>query len=77
MVFSLYRWGERWSRSSVVEVKRVPDRIMSLKLGIDGVMLNVVSAYAPQVGCQLEEKEGFWSKLDQVLECPQEGERGD
>lgn len=77
MVFSLYRWGERWSRSGVVEVKRVPDRIMSLKLEIDGVMLNVVSVYALQVGCQLEEKEGFWSKLDQVVECPQGGERGD
>lgn len=42
-----------------MEVKRVPDRIMSLKLEIDGVMSNVVSAYAPQVGCQLEEKEEF------------------
>lgn len=45
-----------------MEVKRVPDRIMSLKLEIDGVMLNVVRAYAQQVGCQLEEKEGFWIK---------------
>ncbi|KAK3550116.1 hypothetical protein QTP86_020664 [Hemibagrus guttatus] len=34
---------------NVQEVKRVSDRVMSLKLGIEGVMLNVVSGYAPQV----------------------------
>ncbi|KAK3553859.1 hypothetical protein QTP70_012695 [Hemibagrus guttatus] len=31
----------------VLEVKRVSDRVMSLKLEIEGVMLNVVSGYAP------------------------------
>ncbi|KAK3566661.1 hypothetical protein QTP86_002337 [Hemibagrus guttatus] len=41
---------------------------MSLKLEIEGVMLNVVSGYAPQVGCELEEKERFWSELDEVME---------
>ncbi|KAK3507887.1 hypothetical protein QTP70_002436 [Hemibagrus guttatus] len=49
---------------NVLEVKRVSDRVMSLKLEIEGVMLNVVSGYAPQVGCELEEKERFWSELD-------------
>ncbi|KAK3527310.1 hypothetical protein QTP86_020239, partial [Hemibagrus guttatus] len=33
---------------NVLEVKRVSDRVMSLKLEIEGVMLNVVSGYAPQ-----------------------------
>ncbi|KAK3545313.1 hypothetical protein QTP70_003667 [Hemibagrus guttatus] len=40
---------------------------MRLKLEIEGVMLNVVSGYAPQVGCALEEKERFWSELDEVI----------
>ena len=31
--------------------------MMSLKLDIEGVMINVVSGYVPQVGCKLEEKE--------------------
>ncbi|KAL7837360.1 hypothetical protein SRHO_G00270710 [Serrasalmus rhombeus] len=53
---------------SVLDVKRVSDRIMSLKLEVDGVILNVVSSYAPQVGCQLEEKEEFWSKMDEVVD---------
>ena len=34
----------------------------------DGVMLNVISAYAPQVGCIREEKETFWLDLDETVE---------
>ncbi|KAK3569450.1 hypothetical protein QTP86_030087 [Hemibagrus guttatus] len=60
---------------NVLEVKRVSDRMMSLKLEIEGVMLNVVSGYAPQVGCELEEKERFWSELDKVMESIPTGER--
>ncbi|KAK3561396.1 hypothetical protein QTP86_000588 [Hemibagrus guttatus] len=60
---------------NVLEVKRVSDRVMSLKLEIEGVMLNVVSGYAPQVGCELEEKERFWSELDELMESIPTGER--
>ncbi|KAK3560541.1 hypothetical protein QTP86_010949 [Hemibagrus guttatus] len=60
---------------NVLEVKRVSDRVMSLKLEIEGVMLNVVSGYAPQVGCELVEKERFWSELDEVIESIPTGER--
>ncbi|KAK3508959.1 hypothetical protein QTP70_015383, partial [Hemibagrus guttatus] len=60
---------------NVLEVKRESDRVMSLKLEIEGVMLNVVSGYAPQVGCELEEKERFWSELDEVMESIPTGER--
>ncbi|KAK3551012.1 hypothetical protein QTP70_011434 [Hemibagrus guttatus] len=60
---------------NVLEVKRVSDRVMSLKLEIEGVMINVVSGYAPQVGCELEEKERFWSELDEVMESIPTGER--
>ena len=35
---------------------------------LDGVMLNVISAYAPQVGCIREEKESFWMNLDETVE---------
>ncbi|KAK3525556.1 hypothetical protein QTP86_034849 [Hemibagrus guttatus] len=65
---------EKFARN-VLEVKRVSDRVMSLKLEIEGVMLNVVSGYAPQVGCELEEKEIFWSELDEVMESIPTGER--
>ena len=53
---------------SVLEVRRVSDRAMGMKLEIGGMILNVLSAYAPQVGCELEEKERFWRDMDELLE---------
>uniref|UniRef100_A0AAQ6IQZ2 Endonuclease/exonuclease/phosphatase domain-containing protein n=2 Tax=Anabas testudineus TaxID=64144 RepID=A0AAQ6IQZ2_ANATE len=61
--------------NNVLEVKRVSDRVMSLKLQIKGVMVNVVSGYAPQVDCELEEKERFWSEFDELIESIPRGER--
>ncbi|KAI5624278.1 hypothetical protein C0J50_16171 [Silurus asotus] len=43
----------------VVEVKRVSDRVMNVKLEVEGLMTNIISAYAPQVGCEMKEKEKF------------------
>ncbi|KAI5089279.1 hypothetical protein C0J45_20687 [Silurus meridionalis] len=58
---------EEFSKS-VVEVKRVSDRVMIVRVEVEGMMINVISAYAPQVGCKLEEKERFWSELDEVVD---------
>ena len=52
----------------VVELWRVTDRIICLKMELDGVMLNVISAYASQVGCKREEKEAFWLDRDETVE---------
>ncbi|KAI5609961.1 hypothetical protein C0J50_5633 [Silurus asotus] len=52
---------------SVVEVKGVSDKVMNVKLEVEGVMINAISAYAPQVGCEMEEKEKFWSDIDEVV----------
>ncbi|KAI5098121.1 hypothetical protein C0J45_11848 [Silurus meridionalis] len=32
------------------------------------MMINVINAYAPQVGCEMKEKERFWSELDEVVD---------
>ena len=40
----------------VVELWRVADKKICLKMELDGAMLNVVSAYAPQVGAYLKKK---------------------
>ena len=40
---------------------------MVAKLEIEGVMINVVSGYAPQVDCEMEEKKIFWSNLDDSI----------
>ncbi|KAI5606596.1 hypothetical protein C0J50_2095 [Silurus asotus] len=58
---------EEYSKS-VVEVKRVSDRVMIVKVEVEGMIINVISAYAPQVGCEMEERERFWSEFDKVVE---------
>ncbi|KAI5094339.1 hypothetical protein C0J45_16063 [Silurus meridionalis] len=57
---------EEYSKS-VVEVKRVSGRVMNVKLEVEGMMINVISAYAPQVGCEMKEQERFSSELDDVV----------
>ena len=42
---------------------------------LDGVMLNVIGAYAPQVGCICEEKEALWLDLDETVEKIPKNER--
>ena len=59
----------------VLEVRSISDRVMSVKLEVEGEMINVVSAYAPQVGFEVDGKEEFWSELDEVMESAQRVER--
>ena len=42
---------------NVLEVKRVSDIVLSVNLGIEGVMMNVVSSYVPQVGSEMSKRE--------------------
>lgn len=51
----------------MVEVKRVLDRVIGVKLKIEGVMMNVVIGVC-QVGCVVENKEKFWRKFNEVIE---------
>lgn len=59
----------------VKSVLEVSDRMMRMKLKIEGVMINVVSACAPQVGCGMHEKAEFWRELGEVVEKVPKGER--
>ena len=60
---------------SVLEVKRVSDRLIAMKLEVKGSILNIVSAYAPQVNNSMEEKNGFWEDLDGLIESISKEER--
>jgi len=53
--------------ADVVEVKRQSDRIMHMKLDYNGCMINIISAYAPQTGCDEEEKDKFWEDMDNAI----------
>ena len=52
---------------SVLEVKRVSDRLMAMKMEVNGSILNIVSAYAPQVNNSMEEKNDFWEDLNGLI----------
>ena len=60
---------------SVLEVKRVSNRLMAMKLEVNGSILNIVSAYAPQVKYSMEEKNDFWEDLDGLIESISKEER--
>ena len=58
--------AERWI-DSVVDVVRANEPIMYVKLVIGKQFINIVSAYAPQVGFSAEEKDNFWDCFIIVL----------
>nr|XP_016456790.1 PREDICTED: uncharacterized protein LOC107780727 [Nicotiana tabacum] len=58
---------DRDLRESVVEVRRISDRLMTIKLVVGECTLNVVSAYAPQVGLDEEVKRLFREVLDEIV----------
>ncbi|XP_060212066.1 uncharacterized protein LOC132639642 [Lycium barbarum] len=58
---------DRELRVLVVGVKKVSDRLMTIKIVVGGHTLNVVSAYAPQAGQDEEIKRRFWEDLDEVV----------
>ena len=60
---------------SVLEVKRVSDRLMAMMLEVKGLILNIVSAYAPQVNNSMEEKNDFWEDLEGLIESVSKQER--
>ena len=41
---------------------------MAMKLEVKGSILNIVSAYAPQVNNSMEEKNDIWEDLDGLIE---------
>ena len=57
---------------SVLEVKRMSDRLMVMKLEVKESILN---AYAPQVNNSMEEKNNFWKDLDGLIESISKEER--
>ncbi|GKC01325.1 ubiquinol oxidase, mitochondrial-like protein, partial [Tanacetum coccineum] len=57
-------------KDKVVEVSRISDRIMMVRLVIEEETISVISAYAPQVGLGEAEKKSFWDSLDDLVrEC--------
>ena len=51
-------------KESVLKVNRVSSRLIWMTLNVDGYPLKVISAYAPQMGCNDMEKDEFWGLLE-------------
>ena len=51
----------------VIKVRRISDRVLEMTLEIEKDLINVVSACAPQVGCDTEEMEEFWTTMDKTV----------
>ncbi|XP_059292361.1 uncharacterized protein LOC132045797 [Lycium ferocissimum] len=51
----------------VVRVKRVNDRMMTIKLVVGGFILHIISASVPQAGLGEEGKRRFWEDLDEMV----------
>ena len=54
-------------QDKVIDVQRKSDRIIWMKLVTPGKNFNIISAYAPQQGCDQEENTAFWNQLEEVL----------
>ncbi|KAG2662651.1 hypothetical protein PVAP13_1KG548350 [Panicum virgatum] len=58
---------DRSLKDGVVEVRRQGDRIILIRLVVGDSVLNVISAYAPQVGLSESTKMQFWEDLDSMV----------
>jgi hypothetical protein len=54
-------------KNGVVIVRRQGDRIIMIKLIFGDLVLNVISAYAPQVGLSDDVKRRFWEDLEDMV----------
>ena len=69
--------GRPWSPRSqkTILIHNATLLVICSKRELDGFMLNVISAYAPEVGCIREDKEAFWLELDETVEKIPKNER--
>ncbi|KAH1190889.1 Pre-mRNA-processing protein 40B [Glycine max] len=85
VLFAVDRWllsrngvgiivDKEWKKD-VVDVRRVGDRIIVLKLVVGQDTFNVISGYAPQVGLAEHFKVKFWEDLEGVLQDIPQGEK--
>jgi len=58
---------DRNFKDKVISVRRQGDRIILVRLLVGDMGLNVISAYAPQVGLSEDAKRHFWEDLDSLV----------
>ena len=56
-------------------MERPSDRVMRMKVEIEGEVWNIISCYAPQTGCPEYEKDQFRGTIDSDMQAVKRSER--
>ena len=59
----------------VVDVKRIGDRIIMVKVGLRRMTMNIFSIYAPQAGLSEEIKAKLWKDIERLIQMISRGEK--
>jgi len=59
--------AERWIEK-LIKVCRFSERVMLVRLLVGKQVINILSAYAPQSGRAVEDKEGFGEEMGKVID---------
>jgi len=51
-----------WKKSAV-DIKKIGDKILAVIFMVAQETINIINAYAPQVGTEAHVKEKFWGRL--------------
>lgn len=51
-----------------VEVIKKNNSVVMVRVIFEDKILNIISAYAPQVECKESQKEEFWKEMDEVMQ---------
>ena len=62
-------------KDRVLAVERPSNRVMRMKLEIEGEVWNIISCYAPQTGCTEYEKDQLWETIDSEMQAVKRSER--
>src|SRR4029077_222462 len=58
--------AEKWV-DKVIDVQKISERLMMIRMAIGKRVLNLISAYAPHPGRAAREKEEFWKSVFELL----------
>ena len=62
-------------KDRVLAVERPSDRVMRMKVEIEGEVWNIISCFALQTGCPEYEKDQFWETIDSEMQAVKQSER--
>ena len=84
--YKLYNHGEddtkngvgivlcEYLKNRVMAAERPSDRVMRMKLEIEGEVWNIISCYAPKTGFTEYEKDKFWETIDSEMQAVKRSE---